>query len=304
MNSGRLKVLLAGSHGFLGHHLSAQLAAAGHEVVPLLRHAPPGSQGLLWQPGAPLPAATLDGVDVVVNLAGAPTMGNPHSRKWARNLRRSRVDGTRTLAEAVAARPHPPALVLGGGISWYGDHGAHELTESSDSRGDALLTSVCREWEAAAEPARRAGARVAVMRTAPVLDVSSAPLKAQRLQFRLGLGGRIGAGDQYFPVISLTDWVNAAAFLVSSQDLSGPFNMCCPSTPTNAEYTTALASATRRPAVLHAPAAVVKVAAGAMAPEVLGSLNARPAALERAGFDFEHGNVQEILAATMDLTDV
>lgn len=292
-----MRVLMAGSHGFLGSHLRARLEQDGHTVVPLVRSAPSGEQAHVWKPGTPLDAQVLRSIDVVVNLAASPLAGNPHSSTWARNLRDSRVQGTQTLAEAVAAAPHRPAFINGGGISLYGDHGDQVLTESSDSRGDALLTSVCRDWEAAAIAAETSGARVCVLRTAPVLDRRSAPLKQQRLQFRLGLGGRIGSGEQYFPTISLRDWVGAVAFLTASDDLSGPFNLCSPQTGTNADYTRALAQALHRPAVLGVPAAVVRKAAGPMADEVLGSLNARPEALEKAGYDFLDPTITDVVAS-------
>ncbi len=294
-----MRVLIAGSSGFLGSHLLEALRSDGHQVIPLHRRAVPGQQGHLWSPGSPLDPSLLRDVDVVVNLAGSPLLGNPHSRSWARNLRQSRVQGTRTLAEAVAASEHRPAMLLGSGISFYGDHGADEVTESSPSAGESLLTGVVRDWEAAAAPALAAGARVCFLRTAPVLDRRSAPLKLQRLQYRLGLGGRIGSGAQFFPAISLRDWVDAARFLLASDDLSGPFNLCCPSTPTNAEFNSALAAQVHRPAVLRAPAPLVRLAAGKMAAEVLGSTNAVPQALVKAGYDFADPDITAILEQTL-----
>ena len=180
----------------------------------------------------------------MVNLAGSPTLGNPHSEKWARELRESRVTTTRVLAEAIATSDRKPAFLAGNGISYYGDRrdaGDPVLDESADSRGDALLTSVTRDWQAAAEPAAEAGARVCVLRTAPVMDRRSEPLKQLRLLFRAGLGGRLGDGSQHMPMISLRDWVGAAVHLAEHADASGPFNLCCPQTPTNAEFTEALA---------------------------------------------------------------
>ena len=144
---------------------------------------------------------------MVVNLAGAPTAGNPHSQRWADELLRSRVVTTRVLAEAIAAAGGGPSFLAGNGISYYGDHGDEVVTETSDSRGDALLTRVTREWQEATAPAVDAGARVCVLRTSPVLDRASAPLKQLVPLFKLGLGARLGDGRQYFPMISLRDWV-------------------------------------------------------------------------------------------------
>ncbi|UUZ58723.1 DUF1731 domain-containing protein [Nocardioides sp. B-3] len=211
----------------------------------------------------------------------------------------SRVATTDVLARAIAKAERPPAFLAGNGIGWYGDHGAQPLTEESDSVGDTFLTNVTREWQAATAPAKEAGARVCVLRTAPVMDRSSSPLKELRRVFQLGLGAKVGNGEQYFPIISLRDWVGAASYLAESRDVSGEFNLCCPETPTNAEFTKTLAEAVGRPAFLVAPAAVLKLAAGRMAPELLGSVNARPAALERAGYDFEDVDVREVLSAAL-----
>ena len=239
----------------------------------------------------------VEAADVVVNLAGTPTAGNPHSRTWADNLRSSRVQSTATLADAIAESERKPAFLAGNGISVYGDHGSEPLTETADSRGDDLLTEVTRVWEAAAQPARDAGARVCILRTAPVMDVRSQPLKALRLLFTFGLGGRLGDGNQYFPMISLRDWVGGVAHLVEHQDASGPFNLSCPETPTNAQFTQALGRALGRPTVLPAPAFAIRLGASQMAPELLGSKNSVPQALIDAGYEFRDRDVTAVLAA-------
>jgi uncharacterized protein (TIGR01777 family) len=297
--AGRMQVVIAGASGFLGRHLTEHLARRGHEVVGLTRgSAGPGES--TWNPAVgQVDRSLVQGADVVVNLAGTSIAGNPHSRRWQREVMDSRLSTTGLLARTVAEADRAPAFIAGGGISFYGDQGSTPLTEESPSVGDALLTRVARAWEAAADPARQAGARVAVLRTAPVLDRTSSPLRQLRLLFSLGLGARISTGEQFFPVMSLRDWVAAAGFLIESAHLQGPFNMCCPQTPTNAEFTDALARAVRRPHFLVAPAPVLRAAAGPMAPELLGSLNAQPQALERAGFDFEDEGVSEVLAAAL-----
>lgn len=295
-----MRVVVAGSSGFLGHHLTERLRAEGHDLVRLVRRSAGAGDESQWDPYAGrLDAEVVESADVVVNLAGAPTAGNPHSTRWASELRESRVTTTRVLAEAIAGSDRKPAFLAGNGISFYGDHGSEVLTETSDSRGDALLTQVAREWQAATEPATGAGARVCVLRTSPVLDRGAAPLKQMLLPFRLGLGVRLGDGHQSFPVISLRDWVGAVVFLADAADASGPFNLCCPDTPTNAEFTDALATAVGRKARLAVPAMVLKPAAGAMANELLGSLNARPAALEAAGYEFRDRDIRAVLASAL-----
>ncbi len=289
-------IVLAGASGFLGSHLRTELRARGHEVTSLVRRPASEESEATWDPYAgQLPAGVVDDADVVVNLAGAPTLGNPHSKKWARELRDSRVVTTRVLAEAIAASSTPAAFLAGNGISYYGDHGSAVLTEASDTRGHALLTSVTREWEAAAKPASDAGARVCVLRTAPVMDRRAAPLQQLRLLFLAGLGGRLGSGHQHMAMISLRDWVGAVVHLAEHPTAEGPFNLCAPVTPTNAEFTRTLASALRRPAFAAVPAPILRVAAGEMAPELLGSLNVRPAALLELGYTFADPDVHAVV---------
>lgn len=294
-----MRVVIAGASGFLGTHLCEHLRAHGHDVTTLVRR-PAGANESSWDPYArEVDSDLVAEADAVVNLAGSPLIGNPHSGRWARELVESRVATTSLLAEAVAAAENPPTFLAGSGISIYGDHGAAPVSEETESRGDALLTRVVREWEAATEPARAVGARVCLLRTAPVMDRTHPPLSQLRRLFALGLGGRLGSGEQYFPMISLRDWIAATVYLLESRDVSGEFNLCSPTTPTNAEFTTALARAMGRPAFFTAPASVLRVAAGPLAPELLGSVNAQPAALERAGYDFRDQDVTEVLAAAL-----
>jgi uncharacterized protein (TIGR01777 family) len=277
-----MRVVIAGASGFLGTHLSDHLRVHGHEVTALVRRAPASAHESRWDPAAgQIDTEVVQRADAVVNLAGASIAGNPHSRTWS------------------AATERPAAFLAGNGIAWYGDHGNATVTEDTPSVGDAFLTRVSHAWSAAADPAREAGARVCELRTAPVMDRTSPPLKQLRLLFQAGGGARLGSGRQFMPMISLRDWVGAVSYLIESRDVSGAFNLCCPRTPTNAEFTDALASALHRKAFLAVPAALMKVAAGDLAPELLGSVNARPAALERAGYDFEDEDVREVLAAAL-----
>ena len=295
-----MRVVIAGASGFLGTHLSDHLRVHGHEVTALVRREPSSPRESRWDPASrQVDDAVIARADAVVNLAGASIAGNPHSRKWAEEVLESRVSTTGTLATSIAAAERPPAFLAGNGIAFYGDHGAAPVTEDTESRGDAFLTRVSREWEAAASVARDAGARVCVLRTSPVMDRTSPPLKQLRLLFQAGGGAKLGSGKQHMPMISLRDWIGAVSYLIESRDVSGAFNLCCPDTPTNAEFTDALAKAVRRKAFLAVPAPIMKLAAGDLAPELLGSVNARPAALERAGYDFEDEDVRGVLAAAL-----
>ena len=295
-----LHLVVAGASGFLGTHLTAHLTARGHRVTRLVRGDAAGSEDSRWDPAAGFVDRDLvASADVVVNLAGSSTVGNPHSKAWARRHLESRVETTRVLAEAVAAAPSPPAYLAGNGISFYGDHGDEIVTEESDSRGDAHLTRVARAWQAAADAAAAAGSRVCVLRTAPVQDRRNPPLQQLLLAARLGLATTFGDGRQYAPCISLRDWVAAVTFLAEHDEASGPVNLCCPESPTNAGYVKAIARAVNRPAFLRVPAAVLRPAAGAMAPELLGSINARPARLLDAGFAFADPDVGAVIAAAL-----
>ncbi|MDT0187931.1 TIGR01777 family oxidoreductase [Microbacterium sp. ARD31] len=295
-----MRVVIAGASGFLGTHLTEHLRVHGHEVTALVRREPASAHESRWDPRAgEVDVEVVGRADAVVNLAGASIAGNPHSRRWAEEVRESRVSTTGLLARTIADAERPPAFLVGNGIAWYGDHGAAPVTEDSESLGDAFLTRVTREWTAAADPAREAGARVCVLRTAPVMDRTSPPLKQLRLLFKAGLGARLGSGEQYFPMISLRDWIGAVSYLLESRDVSGAFNLCCPTTPTNAEFTRELARAVHRKALFAAPAQVLRLAAGDLSSELLGSVNARPAALERAGYDFEDEDVREVLASAL-----
>jgi uncharacterized protein (TIGR01777 family) len=295
-----MRFLIAGASGFLGSHLRDSLVGAGHDVTALVRRAPTTGQAQ-WDPySGQLDPDLVEKSDVVVNLAGSPTLGNPHSRRWAENLRSSRVTTTRVLADAIAASNRRPAFLAGNGVSYYGDHGDELVTEESDSQGDAFLTGVTHAWQDATEPAVDAGARVCVLRTAPVMDHASAPLRQLLLLFRTGLGGRLGGGRQYMPMISLRDWTAAVAFLAAHDDVAGPVNLSCPQAPTNAEFTAELARLVHRPAFLTAPAPLLRPAAGRMAPELLGSVRAVPQKLVDAGFRFADRTVAEVLASALD----
>lgn len=292
-----MRISIAGASGFLGTHLTDHLRDHGHEVMRLVRRSPTSAEESQWDPAAgTVDAELISWSDVVINLAGSPLIGNVHSDAWARELMESRVSTTRTLATAIAEQARPPAFLAGNGISFYGDHGTAVVTEDSASRGDALLTRVTRAWQEAADPAVAAGARVCVLRTAPVMDRSAPPLKWLRLLFTAGLGGRLGSGGQHMPMVSRRDWLSAVRFLAEHADASGPFNLCSAQTPTNAEFTQVLARHVRRPAIAAVPAPVLKVAAGKMSPELLGSVNVKPLALETAGFVHQDPDVEAVVA--------
>jgi uncharacterized protein (TIGR01777 family) len=293
-----MRFVIAGASGLLGSNLTDALRARGHDVTRLVRRPAAAPDESTWDPYAGVvDRALVQDADVVVNLAGSPLLGNPHGQRWRRQMRDSRIGTTGLLARVIADAERPPAFLVGNGSSYYGDHGAEPVTEESESRGDAFMTQVTRDWQAAADPAVEAGARVCILRTAPVMDRRGGALKVLSPLFRLWLGARLSDGGQYFPVVSTADWVGAVVTLAENDGASGPFNVCCPRTPTNAEFTAGLARAVHRRAPVFVPAPLLQVAAGPAAPELLRSLNLQPAALTKAGYEFQHPDLESVLRA-------
>lgn len=293
-----MRIVIAGASGLLGSHVGTALLQQGHQVTRLVRREARAADESSWDPYAgSVDADLVDRADVVLNLAGSPTIGNPHSGKWARRLRESRVATTRTLAEAIAGSAGRPALYAGNAVGWYGDHGADPITDDSPSRGDSFMTRVCQDWAEATLPAAQAGARVVRLHTAPVMDATSSPLKEMLPVWRLGLGARIAEGDQYFPIVSLRDWVGAVIHLIERASAEGPYVVAAPQTPTNAEFTDALAQAVGRRARLKAPRFVLEKAGGRLAPELLGSQRVEPLKLLTSGYVFRDEDARAVIAA-------
>lgn len=292
-----MRFVIAGSSGFLGQELTRRLRGDGHDVIRLVRRPPAAPDERQWDPAVGmLGHEVVDVADVVVNLCGSPLLGIPYSHRYYRKLRDSRVVPTRVLAEAIAGSDTPAALVNACGSSAYGDHGTAEVTEESELRGQEPLARLVREWEAATGPAQDAGARVCTLRTAPVMTRGSEAMKVLVPMFRLGLGARLSSGRQFFPIVSQRDRVAATLHVIGSPTASGPYNVCCPVTPTNAEFTDALAAALGRRAFLRVPAPILRVVAGPMAGELLRSMNLKPAALLAEGFEFQDPDVRAVMA--------
>lgn len=294
-------ILLSGASGFLGTALSRRLASNGHSIRRLVRRPSAQADEFRWDPyTGMLPAEALDGVDAVVNLSGAPIAHWPWTSSYRKTLLESRTATTRTIANAIAALDDPrPALVSGSGIGYYGaDRGDEELDESSTS-GDGYLAEVVRQWEAATQPASAAGARVALLRTSPVLDKRDGALKVMLLPFRLGVGGRLGDGRQWFASISLQDWVSAATAAVTDDSMTGPYNLVAPEPATNADLTRLLGSRLHRPTLMRVPAFALKALLGELSDQVVGSIKARPRRLQEAGFAFAHPDLDSELAAAL-----
>jgi uncharacterized protein (TIGR01777 family) len=295
-----MRFVIAGASGFLGQAWREHLAREGHEVVRLVRGEAVSTHESTWDPGSgKVDQSVIDGADVVANLAGAPIGHWPWTASYKKTLRDSRVLTTRTLAEAVASSPAKPALVAQNGIAAYGDRGDEVLTEESSTPADTTLGRICREWEAATQPAVDAGARVCVMRSSIVLHRSGGALKPLILLFRTGLGGPLGDGRQYFATISLNDWLRAATFLATHDSCRGVYNVTGPGPTTNAEFTEQLGRMLNRPTLVRAPAWPVRKVLGELANELLGSARVEPAHLLADGFAFDQTTLNDRLASAL-----
>ena len=286
-----MKIALTGSSGLIGGALLPALRDDGHEVLRLVRRTPRTADEHRWDPQhRRIDADVLADVDAVVNLAGTPIRPRPWTAGYKESLRSSRLDSTATiaeaLAEAAAADPGRPRVLLSGSaVGYYGDTGEAVVDESFPP-GEDFLAQVCAAWEAATAPAEQAGVRVAHLRTGLVIGRGAMLMQVLGLVFTLGLGGRMGSGRQYWPWISLRDEVDAIRFLLTA-DVSGPVNLTGPAPVPNAEFTRSLAAAVRRPAFLPVPGPVISLALGEFGrSSVLAGQRAVPAALEGAGFRF------------------
>jgi len=292
-----LNVLISGSSGLIGSALAERLAADGHAVGRLLRPPrEPNAGDALWDPAAGMvDVGALEGRDAVVHLAGE-NIGRRWSRKIIARIRDSRVGGTRLLCDALARLDEPPDVLLtASGIGLYGSRGEEALDEAS-AMGEGFMADLCRDWEAAAAPAAEAGIRVVNLRLALVLSAAGGALKRMLRPFRLGLGGRVGSGRQYWSWVTLTDAVAAFAFALTSPGLSGPVNVASPKAVTSREFTAALGRVLHRPTFLPAPAWGVRLAFGKMADELLlASARVLPKKLLEAGFTFRQADLEPAL---------
>lgn len=293
-----MRIAVSGASGLIGSALVPALRAHGHEVLRLVRTATRSTDEIEWDPaGRRLAPPALAGVDAVVHLAGAGIADRPWTGRRKQVIRDSRVDGTATIAEGVAAA-RVPVLLSGSAIGWYGDTGDRAVDESAPP-GEGFLAEIARDWEAATRAAELAGARVVHLRTGIVLSRSGGALGRVLPLFRAGLGARLGTGDQWTSFISRPDEVAAITFLLTA-DLEGPVNLTAPHPVTNADYTRAVARALGRPAPLAVPAALLRQALGGLAREgLLASQRVLPARLLGAGFAFAHPDIDTALCAVL-----
>ncbi len=300
-----MRVLVSGSTGLIGSALVEALPAEGHEPVRLVRGAPPDDVAhVRWDPAAgEFPADGLDGIDAVVHLAGEGIATRRWNAAQKARIRDSRVAGTTVLAEAIAAATRPPSVLLSGSaIGFYGDRGDEILTEESGP-GHGFLAEVVRDWEAATAAAE-GRSRVVHLRTGIVLSTSGGALAEQLPFFRVGLGGRIGDGRQWWSWISIDDMVGALLWLLDSdpgRTVEGAVNLTAPDAVTNAEFTRILGRVLRRPTLLPTPKPALWAKLGRELTESLLYTSARvePAVLTGKGYRFRTDELEPALRAVL-----
>lgn len=290
-----MKILVSGSTGLIGNTLVPYLTTGGHSVVRLVREA--AAQGVHWNPAeGEIDADKLEGFDAVVHLAGENISEGRWSEAKKARIRDSRVDSTRLLAGALAKlKKKPRVLVCASAIGFYGDRGNRKLDETA-AAGEGFLCGVCREWEEAAEPARKAGIRVVHLRFGVVLAADGGALAKMLLPFKLGVGGVLGSGDQYMSWVTVDDAVGMVDFAIEKESLEGAVNAVAPNPVTNREYTKTLGAVLARPTLIPVPAFGARLALGEMADELLlASTRVLPAKLQQAGYSFRFAELEPAL---------
>lgn len=291
-----MRIVVTGSSGLIGQKLLPALRAAGHEAIPLVRRVP-GPGEVRWDPAAhQLDAADLQGIDAAINLAGEniATRWTDQARERIRN---SRITGTTLLAETMARlSPRPGLLISVSAVGFYGDRGDEVLTEESGP-GEGFLPRLAQEWEAAAQPARGAGIRVVHPRLGIVLSREGGALDKMLPPFKLGVGGRLGSGEQWMSWIAIDDVIGALLYLLGADAMSGPVNFTAPGAVRNGKFTKSLGKALGRPTIFPVPTAALYLLYGReMAKEaLLASARVAPRRLEQAGYRFLYPELETSL---------
>ena len=292
-----MKIVVSGSTGLVGSALTPVLASLGHDVVPLVRRRPAaGERVLAWDPErGMIDCDGLEGIDVAIHLAGENVFGRWSPAKKQR-IRESRVHGTRLLSDAHAGLTRPPkTLLAASAIGYYGDRGNEAVSEWS-APGEDFLAYVSRDWEGATTAAARAGIRVVNMRFGVVLTTAGGALAKMLPAFRLGLGGRVGRGNQYLSWIMLDDALSAIVHGLATPRLVGPVNLTAPNPVTNREFTRTLGEVLRRPAVLTVPTFALRIAFGTEGAAMLQSgQRVLPGCLQASGFQFRFDTLEPAL---------
>jgi uncharacterized protein len=301
-----VKILVSGSTGLIGSAVVPSLATGGHAVVRLVRTgSPAAADRIAWDPATDtIDAAKVEGFDAVVHLAGESIAASRWTPEQKVRLRESRVKGTRLLAETLARLATPPrVLVCASAVGYYGNRGDELLNEES-APGPDFLSRVCRDWEAATEPATQKGIRVVNLRFGMVLSPAGGALGKMLTPFRLGVGGVIGSGRQYMSWIALDDVVGAIHHSLVTDTLRGPVNAVAPRPATNREFTKTLGRVLSRPTLFPMPAFAVRAAFGEMADALLlAGQRVEPARLVASGYEFRFPELEGALRYVLGRSD-
>lgn len=290
-----MNVLISGATGLIGSLLSEELKSSGHSITRLTR-SPRGENDIRWDPDAGTIEGSLEGTDAVVHLAGESIAEGRWTSSRKERIMQSRKKGTRLLAEAVAGLPTPPrVMVSASAVGYYGDRG-NELLREDSRPGSDFLAEVCKAWEAAADPAREAGIRVVHTRFGIVLSPKGGALGTTLPIFKLGGGGRIGSGRQWWSWVALDDVVGTIHHALENESVAGPVNVGSPNPLTNAEYTKVLGKVLNRPTVFPVPAPAIRLALGGIADALLlASQRMEPAKLKVTGYEFRYPELEGAL---------
>ena len=296
-----MRIVIAGGTGFLGRPLVESLVADGYALTVLTRR-PQSGRGaaaeVQWQPDGRIGrwATAVDGADAVINLAGESIAGRRWSERRKAAITNSRLSATRSLVAAVERASRRPALLVSSSaVGYYGARGDEIVTEA-DGPGSDFLARLAVEWERAAEAALAPDTRVVLLRSGLVLAADGGALKPMLLPFRLGIGGPVGSGRQYWPWIHRADWIALMRFVLSHPSASGPVNATAPAPVSNAEFSRTLGRVLGRPSLLRAPAFALRALMGEMAvPLVLTGQRVVPARALEMGFRFEYESLEHAL---------
>ncbi|MEY4438076.1 MAG: hypothetical protein RL249_488 [Actinomycetota bacterium] len=287
------RIAITGASGLIGTALVGHLKSEGHTVQRFVRRPVVAPDEIQWDPKTGyVDIEALRGVDAVIHLAGVGVGDKRWSKKYKSEILNSRLLGTTAIAHAVN-EVKPQVFISASAIGWYGESGNRSVIES-DRVGDDFLAAVCREWEGAADLVT--DVRTVKLRTGLVLDPTGGALGKMLPLFRLGLGGKLGNGKQWWSWITLHDVIRAITFLLENK-VEGPVNLTSPNPVTNQEFTSALARAMHRPALFPAPAIALKIALGGFSSEILGSKKVIPQVLSDSGFTWDYPHITNALTA-------
>lgn len=295
-----MKVLVTGSHGLIASALIPRLQGDGHTVTRLVRQSP-GPGELQWDPeGGTIDRGGVEGHDAVVHLAGVGIGDHRWTAEHKRAVLDSRVKGTRLLSETIAGLEQKPVLVSGSAVGYYGNRGDEQLTEAS-APGDDFLAEICTQWEAATAAADAAGIRVVHLRTGIVLSKGGGAIKQMLTPFKLGVGGKLGSGRQWFSWIHIDDEVGAILHALTHDDVRGPLNAVAPNPVTNADFTKALGRALHRPTVVPVPSFGLRLLFGREMADtmLLSGQRVLPTVLQQSGYQFVQPDLDTALASVV-----